>query len=56
MKLFLVETKEEDKSHLNTALTVCILWLGRKTNNKKKNQQNSPESWGEGEIITEKGI
>ena len=55
MKLVLVETKKEDKSHLNTALTVCILWLGSK-NNKKKNQQNSPESWGEGGIITEKGI
>lgn len=54
MKLVLVETKEDDKKHLNTALTVCILWLGSKI--IKKNQQNSPESWGEGEIITEKGI
>lgn len=54
MKPVLVETKEEYKSHFNAALTMCILWLGSKNN--QKNQQNSPESWGEGEIITENGI
>lgn len=35
MKLVLVETKEDDKKHLNTALTVCILWLGSKIIKKK---------------------
>jgi len=54
MKLVLVETKE-DKSHLNTALAVCILWLGSKKIIKKY-RQKPPESWGAGAIITGKGI
>lgn len=46
MKLVLVE----DKSYL---IQLCV-HLAAKT--IKKQQQNSPEGSGEGEIITEKGI
>lgn len=54
--LVFMETNEESKSHINTPIAVNMLWFGSKNTPPPLTSPNLPGSWGEREIISEKGV